>query len=85
MRASVAKAGAVSAPKDADKGVLDTGAVAWLKLTDTGKGASKGVNLVYRVVTAGGNAEACDSIKASGASSQVQSVPYTTFYWFYEE
>ncbi|KAK3953745.1 hypothetical protein QBC32DRAFT_110466 [Pseudoneurospora amorphoporcata] len=81
MKASVLKTGSVSAPKDADRGVLDTGAVAWLRLTDSGKGMSKGVNLVYRVITAGGNAEGCG---AAGVGT-TQSVPYTTFYWFYEE
>lgn len=80
MRASVLKTGDVSAPKDADKGVLDTGAVAWLRLTDSKKGESKGVNLVYRVLTAGGNSEGC-----AVAGTGVQSVPYTAFYWFYEE
>ena len=82
------KTGNVAAPKDADKGVLNTGAVAWLKLADTGKGMSKGVNLVYRVLTAGGNPEACDSAAVSAKETegvQVQSVPYTTFYWFYEQ
>ncbi|KAH7633972.1 hypothetical protein B0T09DRAFT_101330 [Sordaria sp. MPI-SDFR-AT-0083] len=88
MKAVVMKTGNVAAPKDADKGVLNTGAVAWLTLADTGKGMSKGVNLVYRVLTAGGNPEACDSAAVSAKETegvQVQSVPYTTFYWFYEQ
>ncbi|KAK3388400.1 hypothetical protein B0T20DRAFT_397913 [Sordaria brevicollis] len=92
LKASVTKIGNVAAPKDADRGVLDTGAVAWLKLVDNKKGESKGVNLVYRVQTAGGNPEGC--VVADGGNGkekrglgvgETQSVPYTTFYWFYEE
>lgn len=85
LKASVAKVGSVAAPKDADRGVLDTGAVAWLKLADNDKGESKGVNLVYRVQTAGGNPEACAEVSGQGEGQGTQSVPYTTFYWFYEE
>ena len=81
MAASVLKVGSVSAPEGADKGVLDTGAVAWLRLTESGKGLSKGVNLVYRVMTAGGNGEAC----GTEGVGETQSVPYAALYWFYEE
>ncbi len=43
--ASLTKTGQATASSDADKGILKTGAVAWLQLTDTGKGASRGVQL----------------------------------------
>ncbi|KAI1767108.1 hypothetical protein GGR53DRAFT_143265 [Hypoxylon sp. FL1150] len=71
------KNASVSAPSDADPGVdPDTGAVAWLRLTD--KGTSTGVSLVYRVVTAGGDAETC---AGAGVS---QSIPYAAQYWIYD-
>jgi hypothetical protein len=65
----------VKAPATADPGLLNTGAVDWLQLGD--KGASVGLTLVYRVVTAGGNGLACDE------AGQVFSVPYASQYWFY--
>ncbi|KAI1466270.1 uncharacterized protein F4812DRAFT_101748 [Daldinia caldariorum] len=66
----------VPAPSDADKGVDPaTGAVDWLRLSD--KGASTGISLVYRVLTAGGNPEACTE------AGQTQSVPYAAQYWIY--
>ncbi|KAI1451587.1 hypothetical protein F4805DRAFT_85631 [Annulohypoxylon moriforme] len=66
----------ISAPSDADKGVDPaTGAVDWLRLSD--KGTSTGVSLVYRVLTAGGDPEACTDV------GQTQSVPYTAQYWIY--
>ncbi|KAJ0100690.1 hypothetical protein J7T55_011013 [Diaporthe amygdali] len=79
---SGAKTGDVKAPTDADQGVLATGAVNWLQLSDNGRGLTSKVAQVYRVVTAGGGAQACS---ASGAndSGQVLSVPYTAQYWFY--
>ncbi|KAK3996653.1 hypothetical protein QBC44DRAFT_136090 [Cladorrhinum sp. PSN332] len=78
LKASVVKKEGVDAPKDAYKGTLGTGAVAWLHLIDSGKGLSQGLSVVYRVITAGGVARAC-SIAGKG----VQSVPYTTYYYFY--
>lgn len=66
----------VAAPADADKGVDPvTSAVDWLRLSD--KGTSTGVSLVYRVLTAGGNAVPCS------AAGEAQSVPYTAQYWIY--
>ena len=78
LKATVKKVGNISAPTTADQGILNTGAVAWLKLDDNATGNSKGLSTVYRVVTAGGNAQAC-----SVAGVGVQSVPYTTYYWFF--
>lgn len=78
LYASVAKAASVNAPAGADPGILATGAVAWLRLNDTG--GSKGVSAVYRVLTAGGAAEPCAK---SGAG--IGSVPYSAFYWFYNK
>ncbi|KAK4224703.1 hypothetical protein QBC38DRAFT_288000 [Podospora fimiseda] len=78
LKASVVKKEAVDAPKNAYKGTLGTGAVAWLHLIDSGKGLSQGLSTVYRVITAGGVARAC-----SVAGKGVQSVPYTTYYYFY--
>ncbi|KAI0836613.1 hypothetical protein F5Y06DRAFT_99822 [Hypoxylon sp. FL0890] len=66
----------ISAPSDADPGVDPaTGAVDWLRLSD--KGTSVGVSLVYRVLTAGGDPEACTD------AGQNQSIPYTAQYWVY--
>lgn len=79
---SGAKIGDVKAPTDADKGVLTTGAVDWLELGDNGRGLSVGVSNVYRVVTAGGVAEAC-SVSGANPTGQVFSVPYVAQYWFY--
>jgi hypothetical protein len=78
LKGSVVKTGAANAPAGADKGILNTGAVAWLQLSDSGKGLSSGISMVYRVITAGGAAQACST---SGAGQG--SVPYTAFYWFY--
>ncbi|KAI5860040.1 hypothetical protein GGS23DRAFT_599701 [Durotheca rogersii] len=67
----------IPAPADADAGADPaTGAVDWLRLSDKA-GASVGVSLVYRVLTAGGNPEPC------AAAGQPQSVPYTAQYWIY--
>lgn len=79
---SGAKTGDVKAPSDADKGVLDTGAVDWLQLSDNGRGLSAGVSSVYRVATAGGAAQAC-SVSGVNANGTVFSVPYVAQYWFY--
>ncbi|KAL7622722.1 hypothetical protein AAE478_006400 [Parahypoxylon ruwenzoriense] len=66
----------IPAPATADAGADPaTGAVDWLRLSD--KGMSEGVALVYRVLTAGGNPEAC------GPEGEVQSVPYAAQYWIY--
>ncbi|KAL2021828.1 hypothetical protein VTK56DRAFT_6602 [Thermocarpiscus australiensis] len=78
LKASVNKLDGVDAPGAADKGVLGTGAVQWLRLGDSGKGLSVGLSEVYRVVTAGGNPQACAVAGAGG-----QSVPYAAYYWFY--
>ncbi|KAK0635956.1 hypothetical protein B0T17DRAFT_484612 [Bombardia bombarda] len=78
LKASVARNDSAAAPATADKGILGTGAVPWLQLTESNKNRSNGLNLVYRVVTAGGVAQSC---LTTGAG--VGSVPYTTFYWFY--
>jgi hypothetical protein len=78
LKAVVGKKDNVKAPASADKGILQTGAVDWLRLPDNGKGLSSGVSVVYRVVTAGGSAQLCST---SGVGSG--SVPYTAQYWFY--
>lgn len=69
----------INAPSTADAG-LDpaTGAVAWLQLGQQPAAVSKGVSLVYRVVTAGGNSPQCTEV------GQKFSVPYGAQYWFYE-
>lgn len=79
---SGAKIGDVKAPTDADKGILTTGAVDWLELGDNGRGLSSGVSNVYRVVTAGGVAQACN-VSGVNPTGQVFSVPYVAQYWFY--
>lgn len=79
---SGAKTGNVKAPTTADKGLLQTGAVDWLELGDNTRGLSSGVTAVYRVVTAGGVAQAC-SVSGSSAPGQAFSVPYVAEYWFY--
>lgn len=76
------KISSVAAPTSADAGRLSTGAVAWLQLGDNGRGLSNGVTNVYRVVTAGGAAEAC-SVSGANTAGQVFSVPYVAEYWFY--
>ncbi|KAL1856462.1 hypothetical protein Daus18300_010729 [Diaporthe australafricana] len=76
------KTGEVEAPSDADRGVLATGAVKWLQLGGNGRGLSKGIAQVYRVVTAGGAAPACSDSGANGPW-QTLSVPYAAQYWFY--
>ncbi|KAK4151170.1 hypothetical protein C8A00DRAFT_36214 [Chaetomidium leptoderma] len=78
LAAVVGKVDGITAPASADKGIIDTGAVAWLQLDDNLSGKSKGVTSVYRVVTAGGAAQPC-----SVAGAGVQSVPYATYYWFF--
>jgi hypothetical protein len=78
LKASVVKTGDAKAPANADKGIIGTGAVAWLQLGESGLGLSNGLSLVYRVITAGGAAQTCAEV--NGAT---QSVPYATFYWFY--
>jgi len=67
-----------AAPAGADRGLLDTGAVAWLRLGDNGAGRSVGLSQVYRVYTSGGASIAC-----SEANTTI-SVPYTAQYWFYQ-
>ncbi|EJT76449.1 hypothetical protein GGTG_06368 [Gaeumannomyces tritici R3-111a-1] len=81
MRFSVGLKESVNQPAESDKGILGTGAVKWLLLNDNGKGQSTlGSNSqVYRVITAGGVAQACSTEGAVPKGS----VPYTAFYWFY--
>ncbi|KAH8911700.1 hypothetical protein BR93DRAFT_962934 [Coniochaeta sp. PMI_546] len=78
LLASVKKVDVAKAPATADKGILKTGAVDWLGLPDNGRGLGVGVSYVYRVVTAGGVAQAC-----STSGTGVGSVPYAAQYWFY--
>lgn len=52
------KTGDVIAPATANKGPAGTGAVDWLQLVQKPTYTSIGVQVVYRVVTAGGNAPA---------------------------
>lgn len=78
LKAHVIKKDGVAPPAGADKGPLKTGAVQWLLLGDSGLGISKGVNQVFRVVTAGGVAESCAT-----TGEGLGSVPYTAQYWFY--
>ncbi|KAK8024592.1 hypothetical protein PG993_012658 [Apiospora rasikravindrae] len=66
-----------AAPRGADRGLLDTGAVAWLRLGDNGAGGSRGLASVYRVYTSGGASIAC------AEANTTISVPYTAQYWFY--
>ncbi|KAK8099676.1 uncharacterized protein PG998_012917 [Apiospora kogelbergensis] len=67
-----------AAPAGADRGILDTGAVAWLRLGDNGAGGSRGgLSTVYRVYTSGGASIAC------AEANTTISVPYTAQYWFY--
>ncbi|ROV88033.1 hypothetical protein VPNG_10351 [Cytospora leucostoma] len=82
LRLSGAKKDDVGAPSGADAGIIDTGAVDWLELGDNGRGLSSGLSLAYRVVTAGGVAEAC-SISGASEDGEVFSVPYTAQYWFF--
>ncbi|KAK3934372.1 hypothetical protein QBC46DRAFT_368248 [Diplogelasinospora grovesii] len=78
LKASVVKNESINAPLAANKGIIGSGAIVWLKLVDSGRGVSNGLSLVYRVITAGGAAEPC---RVSGAGNG--SVPYAAFYWFY--
>ncbi|KAK3934002.1 hypothetical protein QBC46DRAFT_274679 [Diplogelasinospora grovesii] len=66
LKASVVKNESINAPLAANKGIIGSGAIAWLKLVDSGRGVSNGLSLVYRVITAGGAAEPC---RASGAGN----------------
>jgi hypothetical protein len=71
-----AKTGDIKAPATANKGPAGTGAVDWLQLTNaTG---SVGLQMVYRVVTAGGAAP------VDCASTALISVQYAAEYWFYD-
>ncbi|KAK3325911.1 hypothetical protein B0H66DRAFT_143291 [Apodospora peruviana] len=78
LKASVGKNDSAPAPAGADVGPSGTGAVAWLQLKESGKGRSVGLDLVYRVITAGGNPESC---AVTGPATY--SIPYSAFYWFY--
>ncbi|EHA52631.1 hypothetical protein MGG_04944 [Pyricularia oryzae 70-15] len=83
LRFSVGLKQSVDVPANADRGILDTGAVKWLMLNDNGKGLGNtgATSQVYRVITAGGVGEAC----SKEGAVPVASVPYTAFYWFYAE
>lgn len=73
-----AKLAAVDAPKDADAGPDKTSAVPWLQLGEKTAGySSSGLNAVYRVVTAGGAAQ------ATCKDANTMSVQYAAEYWFY--
>ncbi|KAF2654442.1 hypothetical protein K491DRAFT_717155 [Lophiostoma macrostomum CBS 122681] len=75
--AYVAKKDNVTAPAWAFKGLSGEGAIPWLRLVDNGK-SSGGVNTVYRVETAGGNATPnCENRPAHWE------VPYAAQYWVY--
>ncbi|KAK4104464.1 hypothetical protein N658DRAFT_418610 [Parathielavia hyrcaniae] len=78
LKAAVKKLDNIPAPQSADAGITGSGAVQWLQLDDNLTGRSVGVTMVYRVITAGGGAQACSVVGAG-----VQSVPYTTYYWFF--
>jgi hypothetical protein len=68
------KLNGTNAPAGADIGPAQTGVVQWLKLG--GNAASRGVTIIYRVVTAGGVGHPCTAIGED-------SVPYTAFYWMF--
>lgn len=72
-----AKTGDIKAPATANKGPAGTGAVDWLSLDRNAKYTSVGLELVYRVVTAGGGTPACT------ATGEVE-IQYAAEYWFYE-
>ncbi|KAF2203164.1 hypothetical protein GQ43DRAFT_367510 [Delitschia confertaspora ATCC 74209] len=76
-QAMVTKNDTMNAPKTACPGLKGEGAVLWLKLNDNGFSVG-GVNTVYRLETAGGNApKTCDKMAASFT------VPYAAQYWIY--
>lgn len=74
-RLACSKLGSAKAPADADAGPEGTGAVDWLYLG--AKAGSVGLGAVYRVNTAGGGPQECDS------AGQTFSVTYASQYWFY--
>lgn len=67
----------IKAPKQANRGLEQTGAVDWLALV--AKEGSVGLSEVFRVETAGGN----PPVNCAGAGAVV-SVPYAAAYHFYE-
>ncbi|KAI0473203.1 hypothetical protein GGR56DRAFT_604637 [Xylariaceae sp. FL0804] len=71
-----AKTGDVAAPAGADAGLGAEGAVDWLQLSPKTASAD-GVQMVYRVLTAGGDGSTCT------AAGEAQSVQYAAQYWFY--
>ncbi|KUJ11821.1 uncharacterized protein LY89DRAFT_653261 [Mollisia scopiformis] len=71
------KTGDVKAPTTANVGPDGTGAVDWLQLTKKSTYTSVGVQVAYRLVTAGGSAPATCS------NSSLITVPYAAEYWFY--
>lgn len=71
------KNGTMDAPKSSCPGTKNEGAVPWLQLIDGG-GSQGGVDMVYRLETAGGSAPAlCQGQKAS------VEVPYVAQYWMF--
>lgn len=67
---------AVAPPRDADPGLNGQGAIPWLQLTD--RGASRGYRMVYRVMTAGGQAPTSCSV-----GRPLQLIKYAALYYFY--
>lgn len=78
--ARVKKDDATPAPAGAFEGPMGTGAVAWLALSDNGS-SEGGVQFVYRVNTAGGNAKSCEGLSEGDQGS----VSYSAMYWFFGE
>lgn len=75
---SAAKVAASPAPANSCSGRDEGAAVPWLKLVDSGVGATRGLKEVYRVETTGGAAPAtCDGL--SGLVTR----DYSAFYYFY--
>jgi hypothetical protein len=72
------KNGTFTAPAGSPAGPAGTGAVPWLQLIAKAGYANKGLSVVYRVETAGGNPP------ATCPSTAVISVQYAAQYWFYD-
>lgn len=72
-----AKIADIKAPVTANKGPAGTGAADWLELIAKEGYNSKGLSLVYRVVTAGGEPLNC-------TVGGTMTVDYAAEYWFYD-